>query len=169
MEEWRQVEGFESYYVSNMGRVYNTLTKRFIGNKNSDKYGYKRVKLSKLGARKPIDVHRLVAETFIPNPLNLKCVNHKDGNKENNTVDNLEWCTYSDNNKHAIKMGLTNHPKGEDIKISKLKESDIRFIRENYKPNSKEYNYRKLAQRFGVSKRTIYNCVKGIIWKDLEQ
>lgn len=167
MEEWKQVEGFESYYVSNMGRVYNASTKRFIGNKNSDKYEYKRVKLSKEGFKKPIDVHRLVAETFIPNPLNLRCVNHIDGNKENNAIENLEWCTYSENNAHAVNTGLMNPLKGENVKLSKLKEEDVRFIRKNYVPRSKEYNYRALAERFGVSKKTIIQCVKHRNWKDV--
>ena len=125
------------------------------------------MKLSKKGVKKPIDVHRLVAEAFIPNPLNLRCVNHKDGNKENNVVENLEWCTYSENNKHAFIIGLKPHLSGEDIKKSKLKEDDVRFIRKNYIPRSKEYNYRALAERFGVSKKTIIQCVKHRHWKDV--
>lgn len=69
-------------------------------------------------------VHRLVAETFIPNPNNYPCVNHKDGNKHNNNVDNLEWCSYSYNTKHAIENGLmrsntSGFKKGWDIAKSK--------------------------------------------------
>lgn len=168
MEEWKQVDGFENYFVSNKGRVYNTKTSKFIGNKNSDKYGYKRVKLSKPGVKKPIDVHRLVAELFIPNPGNLPCVNHKDGNKENNIVENLEWCSYSENNAHAANTGLMNPLKGENVKLSKLKEEDVKFIRKNYIPRSKEYNYRALAERFGVSKKTIIQCVKRRNWKEVK-
>ena len=61
-------------------------------------------------------VHRLVAEAFIPNPNNYKCVNHIDGNKENNRVDNLEWCTYSHNNTEARRMGLNKGYKGMTYK-----------------------------------------------------
>lgn len=69
--------------------------------------GYLFVGLSKNGIPYPKDVHRIVATHFIPNPENKKCVNHKDGNKLNNCVDNLEWCTYSENITHAMKNGLT--------------------------------------------------------------
>ena len=65
-------------------------------------------------------VHRAIAETFIPNPHNLPCVNHKDGCKTNNVIDNLEWVSYSDNTKHALLAGLFTPIKGEDIHTSKL-------------------------------------------------
>lgn len=68
--------------------------------------GYQFVCLRKNGNSKKFSVHRLVAEAFIPNPQNLPCVNHIDGNKQNNSVENLEWCTYSENLKHAIDIGL---------------------------------------------------------------
>lgn len=70
-------------------------------------------------------VHRLVAEAFIPNPDNLPCVNHKDGDKHNNNVDNLEWCSYKDNTQHALKNNLLNPPVGERCGSSKHKEKDI--------------------------------------------
>lgn len=65
------------------------------------KIGYLQIKINLNGKSKHFYVHRLIAEEFIPNPNKLKCVNHKDGNKLNNKIDNLEWCTYSQNNQHA--------------------------------------------------------------------
>jgi len=167
MEEWKQIDGFESYYVSNTGKVYNSLTKRFIGNKKSSKYEYKKVKLSKNGTKKLIDVHRLVAETFIPNPEKLKTVNHINGIKTDNRVENLEWCSYSENTRHAIRIGIANIKCGEESSFSKLTEKEVIEIRKSYVPYSKDFNYIKLAEKYGVSERAVRNCVKRNTWKNV--
>lgn len=167
MEEWKRVEGFENYYVSTTGRVYNTATSRFIGNKRSDNYEYRKVKLSKDGVKKFIDVHRLVAEAFIPNPFNLRCVNHIDGNKANNCVENLEWCSYSENTRHAMRIGIANIKCGEESSFSKLTEKEVIEIRKSYVPYSRDFNYIKLAEKYGVSERAVRNCVKRNTWKNV--
>lgn len=114
-EEWRQIEGYEGYYeVSNLGRVRSV--DRIITDKNGVKYkknghisslinkdnGYMYISLNKNGKRKNHYVHRLVANAFIPNPQNKTCVNHKDYNRKNNSVDNLEWCTQEENINYSI-------------------------------------------------------------------
>ena len=81
--------------------------------------GYRSVKLFKDGKHSHLLVHRIVAKTFIPNPDNKRYVNHIDGNKANNNVNNLEWCTASENLKHAFKTGLSKPIKGADNKQSK--------------------------------------------------
>ena len=108
-EEWKPIKGYEGLYeVSNMGRVKSLrYGKARILRTPDNLRGYKSVILSKQATRKIKRVHRLVAEAFIPNPMNLPVVNHLDGDKYNNCATNLEWCTYQENSIHAIKTGLT--------------------------------------------------------------
>jgi hypothetical protein len=120
MEEWKDIDGFEGLYqVSNIGRVrslnHETNGKKYIGKVLSTKVtsGYPTVLLSN-GAKKTLcRVHRLVARTFIENPTKLPEVNHLDGNKNNNCVENLEWCTSRENKIHAWVTGLTKAPPPE--------------------------------------------------------
>ena len=110
-EEWRDIKGYEGLYqVSNYGRVKSFKYKKIkilkFGTTGKDKYFL--IVLSNRNIKKYKTVHRLVAETFIPNPNNYPCVNHKDCNKKNNKTDNLEWCTISYNSVHAIKNEMIN-------------------------------------------------------------
>lgn len=124
MEFWKQIVGFEGLYeVSNNGKIKslgngkstnsNTKKERFLTIKVTTN-GYTKVKLSKNSKRFYFSVHRLVALNFIENPSNKREVNHIDGNKLNNCVDNLEWITSSDNQKHAFGLGLQKSIKGKD-------------------------------------------------------
>lgn len=105
MEEiWKDIRGYEGLYqVSNLGRVKreNKLLRL-----NTNTYGYKHITLSKNNVQKTAVIHKLVADAFIENPHSKPQINHKDGNKENNTVANLEWVTQGDNNRHAVKTML---------------------------------------------------------------
>lgn len=95
------VESVEKgYFVSLSGNIYNRHGD--VMNGAVDRCGYLHTILN----RKHRNIHRVIAETFIPNPSNLPCVNHKDGNKLNNSVDNLEWCTHSENTLHSFQNGL---------------------------------------------------------------
>ena len=101
MEEWYDVLGYEGLYeITETGKVRNCKTgTQLSGNINS--HGYVVVSLTKNGKKKDCKLHRLLAMTFIPNPYDYDCVNHKDGDKLNNSIDNLEWCTKGYNNRHA--------------------------------------------------------------------
>ena len=113
--DFKPIKGYEGLYeVNELGEVYSceriTSNGKHIQRKKlkggSFSNDYKFVCLRKDGVNKNHSIHRLVAETFIPNPSKLSDVNHIDGNKQNNCVENLEWCSRSENLKHAIKIGL---------------------------------------------------------------
>lgn len=106
MLEWRTIEEFPIYEVSNTGVVRNKRTKKEKKPNISEK-GYELIKIYvKTGTAYKRRIHRLVAQAFIPNPENKPEVNHKDGNKRNNAVNNLEWVTQKENYEHAVDMGL---------------------------------------------------------------
>lgn len=104
--EWKDIVGYEgAYKVSSNGDIYSMVSHK-VRKTFFDKSGYPTVKLCKNGSGKNYSVHRLVAEAFIERKLGKNYVNHKDGDKTNNAVDNLEWCTPSENVKHAYaKLG----------------------------------------------------------------
>lgn len=130
------------------------------------KNGYIRIHVSNNGVVFKLLVHRLVAQAFIPNPDNLPCVNHLDGNKANNVVENLEWCTYSRNSQHAYDIGLRDLPEGERNTQHKLTETQVLEIRRTYvKGKHSEYNSYGLANKYGVTPRTIQDIVKRKTWK----
>ena len=119
MEVWKDIEEFKGLYqVSNLGQIrsidriteYKTgakrLTKGVVLSIGKNKLGYSQVGLSKNDKCYSRRVHRLVAQAFIPNPNRYKEINHIDGNKQNNNVDNLEWCNRKQNIRHAINNGL---------------------------------------------------------------
>lgn len=107
MEEiWKEIKGHNNYQISNLGRIkslnYKRSQKERILKPSIFNNGYYMITLN--GKKKLI--HRLVAETFIPNPENKPVVNHKDNNKLNNNVENLEWCSHKENTIHAVKIGV---------------------------------------------------------------
>lgn len=131
-EIWRGVVGYEKYYqVSNKGRVRSLdrltnnsngcfIRKGRILKQSINRTGYNFIMLTdSIGEAKNCKVHRLVAIAFIDNPFNKKTVNHKDGDKTNNSLDNLEWATYSENMKHAVESGLK-HDYLKEKKVAKL-------------------------------------------------
>ncbi len=114
-----EIKGYEGHYEINTsgvihslertkkGRFNNIAKEKGCTKKNSlATIGYRHVNLYKDGKYKTLYVHRILAETFLPNPNNYKYINHLDGNKDNNLLDNLEWCTQQENIRHAFKINL---------------------------------------------------------------
>ena len=167
-EFWDWISGYEGLYqISTFGRI-----KSFIRNKVKickpmiNKNGYLRISLRKNNIPKIFSVHRLVAQTFIPNPKNLKEVNHKFGNKFDNYFKNLEWCTDSENKKHAFKNGLMKV--GVEHHGSKLTTEQVCYIRENYKPYNNEFGASALARKYNVHLSTILDIIHRISYKDIK-
>ena len=102
----KDVKNYEGLYaVTSCGKIWSYKYKKFLKPK-CEKNGYMRVYMRQVSTWKRLDkyVHRLVAEYFIPNPEGKKCINHKDCNRSNNHIDNLEWCTHKENNEQTIKL-----------------------------------------------------------------
>lgn len=161
MEIWKDIDGYEGIYqISNLGRVRSLdrincrgqSIKGQIRKFRIDSKGYPQVRLSKNGKYQDIFIHKLVAVAFIPNPDNKETVNHKDGDKMNWSIDNLEWMTTEENTQHAIDNGLR-----KDI----LTNEDCEYIRQVYTPRHSEYGATALAKRYGVHKSQIAKIGKG--------
>lgn len=182
-EEWREIAGTDGLYeVSNKGRVRSKdriinkfngsvvcahrfkgqiLSPFFTGKGYLKGQGYLTVNIN----HKRRKVHRLVAEAFLCNPEKLPQVNHKDGNKQNNSVENLEWCTNRHNVLHAVEKGL--RLKGEEMHNAKLNSETVLFIREKYICGDKEHGAKPLARRFGVSPATIRSIILNKKWRHI--
>lgn len=136
MEEWRNIQGYEGYQVSNTGIVRNISKGNIL-----KQYNRSRNKLYKAVCidRKMISVHRLVAQAFIPNPNNLPMVNHKDENPSNNCVENLEWCTQKYN------MNWNGVMKKVGLKLRKTEE-EKKYNRKKYEEAHKEERRRYMQE-----------------------
>ena len=175
MEEiWKDIQGYEGLYqISNLGNVktlhygqkvhnhnWESTPSRLLKQKTSTS-GYQRVELYKKDSRKCFYVHRLVAIAFLENPENKPQINHKDGNKFNNCIDNLEWATSSENLKHAHQTGL----KPSSMKgVTGHKSHKARTILQ-YDLNGNFvniwYSMVEAANSLGTRSTTISSCVRG--------
>lgn len=119
MGKWLPIKDYEDLYeVSNEGQI-RSLCGRYgfhkILKQGKGSRGYSVVSLCRKGEQKTVNVHRIVAITFIPNPHNLPCINHKDGNRQNNSVSNLEWCSYYYNNVYGDRLTKSALKRGKPI------------------------------------------------------
>lgn len=173
-EIWKDIIGYEGLYqVSNMGRVkslnYNHTGTERVLKAIKGKYGYLKVNLYKDGKKKPHYVHRIVAQTFIPNPNNLSEVNHMDERPENNMAENLEWVSHKENinygtrTERALKLQI-NHPSKSKPVLQYTPKGEL----------VREWSSAREAGRNGFHQGGISQCCngkygcnthKGYVWK----
>ena len=148
MEEWRDIPGYESFYqVSNLGNVRSIRFNKIRNMKSWDSNGYRAVELYLNNNGYTVGIHRLVALAFIPNPENKPEVNHKDRNRSNNNVENLEWVTQSENIAHAYRNGVKPRPTYQNQPLQK----EILDIIEN----KKYFSIREASRQTGHKRDTI--------------
>lgn len=160
-ETWKNISGYEKYQVSTLGQVksYKYREERILKSRKNRR-GYLYINLCSNGKYKSHSIHRLVATAFLG--ISDMTVNHKDGNKTNNNIQNLEWLYLDENKKHAQLNNLI--PRGERNQRSKLKNKqvfEIRKLRESGLP------YYKIGERYGVSRICIMDIIKGITWSHI--
>ena len=180
-EVWKDILGFEGFYqASNLGRFRslprvivrsNGITENKPGRILKNNYysnGYVQLILYVDKVRTNFIAHRVIAEMFVANPYNKDTVNHKNGIKNDLRAHNLEWCTRSENNYHAYKIGLSkaNPKKGEDSSRTKLTNLEALEIRQTYKPG--KFNktiFEKYKDK--ISKSGFNSIARGKSWKHL--
>lgn len=178
-EIWKDIKDYEGIYqVSNKGRIKsigrntsNICLKTKILKESINQNGYIYYCLYKNGKHKRYKIHRLVAEAFILNPNKYPVVNHKDGNKKNNNVENLEWCSSSYNTKHAYNNNLRKKYIGKFNKLSKpIIQYDSEMI------EVKEWENTNLASKeLNISRGNIWRSIKkgikagGYYWKNIDK
>lgn len=149
-----------NYFVSEQGIVYNEKTKNYLAG-SKDKDGYLRIQVKK----KNLSIHRMVLETFLPKEgMEELEVNHIDGNKLNNSLDNLEWVTHQENMAHAVKTHLSDKCSnaGEKNGRAKLTEEKVKEIRKDKR------SLAQIASDYGVTKSTISAIKNYKLWSNIE-
>lgn len=172
-EEWRDIPGLAGMYqastlgrvrsLDRLGRNLKALPGAYLKPKIS-RNGYSTyfISCAAVGLRGNKLTHRIVAETFLENPHSKPCVNHIDGDKLNNRVENLEWCTYGENTHHAVSTGLFDHISGEGSHLSKFKIEEIMeivsLLRDGQTPSS-------IARTSKISRPVISKINRGVCWR----
>ena len=158
LHEAVDVDGYEGRYKIDInGNVWSCKTKRFMSHLLYR--GYEKVCLRDGSKSKNTSVARLMANAFIPNPNNYPMINHIDGNKRNNSIENIEWCDASRNNSHAYMIGLNG---GEKHPLSKLKLLQVKAIKQRLANGERAY---MLAREYGVTQHAIWSIKHKESWK----
>ena len=159
MEEEIKFNQAYNCYISNMGYIIRNDGKKSMPTRRKDT-GYYVIRDGNNILRR---IHRIVADTFLvnPNPGLMTDVNHKDGDKSNNAVSNLEWCSRSQNIQHAYDTGLREQPSGEDSPNAKITLEQAQWIYDNYQVINGKSNGGELAKQFGIHPTTVRAIITG--------
>lgn len=164
MEQWKRIPNFSRYEASTKGRIRSTNYK----NSGSTKVlkpadggdGYLKTMLQNdNGKYKSWGIHKFIAFTYLGERPDGLEINHIDGNKLNNSPSNLEYCTKSENLKHAYANNLIDPARGSKNGMAKLTEDDVRAIRKHAKESGRYYGRKKLASKYGVTEGQIKDIV----------
>lgn len=147
-EQAKQIENFPNYYITNFGRVWSTISNKWLSLQINQRGKHKRYYVN-LGRENRFFVHQLVARAFIPNPNNYTEVDHIDANGLNNNVDNLRWVTHEENMQNTITQENIKQNTGYLVEIENIKTGEL------------TYGYEETAKKYNVSKATIGNHLKG--------
>lgn len=160
----KNIQFNQKYMIDEAGQIWSPYRGGRYLHPSPTKKGYERIVLQTSEGRKTFQVHRLVLETFNPidNPEEMQ-VNHIDGNKQNNSLDNLEWVTGSENMVHALDTGLQIPKKGEEIANHKLTEEEVLEICELL--INSNLSLAKIGEKYGVSKHCIFDIKRKRSWK----
>ena len=170
MEKWKRIPNYSLYECSNTGLI-KTFNWKGSGQTRImkpayDGSGYLRTMLKRDdGVIHTVKLHRIVAKTWIENPENKSEINHINAVKDDNRVENLEWCTREENLLHSIENGLQYVLKGSEIGTSILTEKDVLEIRARFSP--KKVTRKMLAEEYGVAPATIKGIVLRRSWKHI--
>ena len=174
---WKPVKGYEGIYEVNKNSTVRSIDHLVVCKNRGRRIqkgrvlktrislkGYVQVSLSKNTVRFNTGVHRVAAIAFIPNPKNLPQVNHIDGNKQNNRIENLEWCTNSYNQNHAVKNKLINPNYGEKHHQAKLQNFEVQIARNLHYSGATNI---KLAKYYNISATAMSKILRKITYTNI--
>lgn len=160
---FKNIPGFEDYSVSKCGKVKSNRRNRLLSI-ITRRDGYKELGIRRDKQKYVMLVHRLVAMTYIPNPDNKPCVNHIDSDRGNNSVDNLEWCTYKENLEHASEKGRLIGKKGETNSSAVMSNDTCHLI---CKEIEQGIRLKTLSDKYGINLKTLSNIKNGKRWLEI--
>ena len=162
LNTYKPIPEFPNYEINSSGVIRNVKTGK-IKSQYPANGGYYFVTLHKENRNgKPRRVHRLLAEAFIPNPDGKPCINHKNGDRGDYSLDNLEWCTHDENMKHAFATGLANNT-GEKNGQSKITREIAKEIKRLLSESS--LSQQRIADSFGISRSLVLGIKLGRLWR----